>query len=80
MSNGRTWTESHTQTLERLNAIGCPDDLVAYVTGHCRETVQRQRSARQIPAAHNVRYAEWRDMPPKALQAILAEGKQHEMA
>jgi hypothetical protein len=76
--NGKPWTLDHTATLERLNAIGCPDDLIAYITGHARETVQRRRSMLGISAAYSVRYADWRDMPEAALAAIVGRSPRYQ--
>jgi hypothetical protein len=48
MSNGRAWTSSDTQTLERMQ--GRPDREIAQATGHCRETVARHRRAMDLKA------------------------------
>lgn len=42
---GKSWTEEHTDILRRMSALYHTDEEIAKVTGHCRWTVQRQRSS-----------------------------------
>lgn len=43
---GKEWTPKDTETLRRMSALYHTDEEIAQVTGHCRRTVQRQRSSR----------------------------------
>jgi hypothetical protein len=49
MSNGRAWTSSDTQTLERMQ--GRPDREIAQATGQPMRQVQEHRRALGIKAA-----------------------------
>ena len=54
MSNGTPWTDRHTDILRRMASVGYTDGEIAAITGHRRETVQRQRQARGIDPCHRV--------------------------
>ena len=47
--NGRPWTDQHTDLLLRL-AGRVTDEVIAALTGHCRETVTRRRLALGLDA------------------------------
>lgn len=52
----KDWTHEDSHTLARMAAAGYTDDEIAAHTGHCRETVRRQRKDRQIDPCHRVHW------------------------
>jgi hypothetical protein len=49
--NGKSWTQEHTEILERI-AGRVPDADIARLTGHCERTIRDHRAALRIPAFH----------------------------
>lgn len=58
--NGKLFTADDAKTLRIMNSIGCDDAMIASHTGHCRETIQRQRTAMGIPPCYAHRTGDWR--------------------
>lgn len=56
--NGRAWTAEHTATLRRMARAGYTNAEIAKQTGHCPETVRRQRRDRQIDPVYRTPW--WR--------------------
>lgn len=52
----KDWTDEDTHTLARMAAAGYSDSEIAAHTGHCRETVRRQRKDRQIDPCHRIHW------------------------
>lgn len=50
--NGRAWTAEHTAVLLRMARAGYTNAEIAAHTGHCVETVRRQRRDRQIDSCY----------------------------
>jgi hypothetical protein len=49
-----TWEPRHTEILRRMAAVGYTDGEIGAITGHCRETVRRQRADRGISVCKRI--------------------------
>lgn len=52
--NGKAWAIEHTDTLRRMAAVGYTDAEIGSQTGHCAETVRRQRTAMGLPSCKRI--------------------------
>lgn len=68
--NGHKWTPSHTETLIRMNAVGCTDRDIAKAMGRTVQVIQRRRTDLGLPPSHEVRYGTWGELPHCAAKRI----------